>query len=91
MKLNVTALALTAGLFWGAAILIVALANLIWPGYGRLFLDLAASIYPGYQPGSGMGSAVIGALYGLVDGTIAGAIFAWLYNLLASRQPDAAA
>jgi len=91
MKLNVTALALTAGLFWGAAILMVAVANLIWPGYGRLFLDLTASIYPGYEPGSGMGSAVIGALYGLVDGTIAGAIFAWLYNLLARRGSDAVA
>ena len=83
MKLNVTALALTAGLFWGAAILIVALANLIWPGYGRVFLELAGSVYPGYQPGSGMASIVIAALYGFVDGAIAGAIFGWLYNFLA--------
>lgn len=86
MKLSVSALALTAGIFWGVAILFVALANLIWPGYGRTFLDLAASLYPGYRPGSGMSSVVTGTLYGLVDGSIAGAIFAWLYNLVARRR-----
>jgi len=85
MRLSVTALALTVGLFWGAAVLIVALANLIWPGYGGAFLELIASIYPGYDPSSGIGSVITGTLYGLVDGAIGGAIFAWLYNLLARR------
>ena len=89
MKVNVTALALTAGLFCGAAILIVASANLIWPGYGRMFLELAASIYPGYRPASGIGSAFTGALYALVDGAIGGAAFGWLYNLLAQRRDGA--
>lgn len=90
MKCNVTALALTAGLIWGGAILTVALANLIWPGYGRAFLELTASIYPGYHPGSGGGSVVTGTLYGLVDGAIAGAIFGWLYNLLSRRFSNSA-
>lgn len=89
MKLDVRALALTAGLLWGAAVLIVALAHLIWPGYGGAFLDLTASIYPGYHPGTGPGSVVTGALYGLVDGTIGGAVFGWLYNTLARRRPGA--
>lgn len=83
MKLDVKALALTAGLFWGAAILIVAVANLVSPDYGRAFLDLSASIYPGYRPGTGIGSVITGTLYALVDGTICGALLAWLYNLLA--------
>ena len=83
MRFNVTSLAVTAGLFWGSALLVVALANLIWPGYGRAFLDLAASVYPGYRPGSGLGSVITATLYALVDGAIAGAIFGWLYNLLA--------
>lgn len=91
MRLNITALTLTAGLFWGGAILIVALANLIWPGYGRTFLDLAASIYPGYRPGTGIGSVITGTLYGLVDGAIGGAIFGWLYNLLTRQRPGPAA
>jgi len=86
MKCNVTAIALTVGLFSGAAILIVAAANLIWPGYGRAFLDVVASIYPGYRPGSGVGSVITGAVYGLVDGAIAGAVFGWLYNLLAHQR-----
>jgi hypothetical protein len=91
MRCNVTALTLTVGLFCAAAILIVALANLIWPGYGRAFLDVAASIYPGYHPGSGVGSVITGTLYGLVDGAIAGAVFGWLYNLLARQRPGGAA
>ena len=91
MRFNVTALTLTVGLFWGAAFLIVASANLIWPGYGRAFLDLAASIYPGYRPGSGVGSVITGTLYGLVDGAIAGAVFGWLYNLLAHQRSGAVA
>jgi hypothetical protein len=91
MKLNLIAITLAGGLFWGGAILIVASANLFWPGYGRAFLDLAASIYPGYHAGSGAGSVITGALYGLVDGAIAGAVFGWLYNLLARLRPNAAA
>ena len=83
MKLNVTAFALAAGLLWGAALLLVAVANLVSPGYGRAFLDVMDSVYPGYHAGAGMGSAVTGGVYGLVDGAIGGALFAWLYNLLA--------
>lgn len=83
MRLDIKALALTAGLFWGAAILLTALANVVWPDYGRAFLDLSASIYPGYRPGTGFGSVLVGTLYAVVDGAICGAIVAWLYNLLA--------
>ncbi len=88
MKCNVTTLSLTAGLFWGVAILIVALANLIWPGYGRAFLDIVASIYPGYHPSSGVASVILVTIYGLVDGAIAGAIFGWLYNFLERQRPE---
>ena len=86
MKFNITALALTAGLIWAGAILVVSLANLLWPGYGQAFLDLIASIYPGYHPGHSIGSVIAGTLYGLVDGAIGGAIFGWLYNLLAHQR-----
>ena len=85
MKINITALALTAGLFWGASIFVVGSASVIWPGYGRAFLELAASIYPGYHPGPAIGSVITGTLYSMVDGAIAGAVFGWLYNSLSRR------
>jgi ABC-type phosphate transport system permease subunit len=89
MRLNIIALSVTAGLFWGAAIFIVAVAHAIWPGYGGAFLEFAASIYSGYDPGPGIGSIIVGTLYGMVDGAIAGAVFAWLYNYLARKFPGA--
>lgn len=85
MKLNVGALALAFGLIWSGAILVVGVANLVWPGYGSAFLQLVSSIYPGYKGTASFGQVIIGTLYGLVDGTIGGAIFAWLYNWLAGR------
>jgi hypothetical protein len=88
MRLHVRALALTAGIVWGGAVLLVALANTIWPNYGLGFLGLAASIYPGYHPAPGIVPAVTGGLYGLVDGAIGGAIFAWLYNALSTWFRD---
>ena len=91
MRLNVVALGAATALIWGAAILVVASANLIWPPYGRALLDLAASIYPGYHAGSGAGSVVTGTLYALVDGAVGGAVFAWLYNLVARRFSNATA
>lgn len=85
MKLHLPAFALSVGLLWGGAVLLVALAHLLWPNYGREFLALIGSLYPGYRSTSGVGAAVIGGLYGLVDGAIGGAVFAWLYNLIATR------
>ena len=76
---------------WGALILIVASANAIWPSYGGAFLELASSIYSGYDPSPGIGSIIIGTLYGLVDGAIGGAIFGWLYNFLTRKFPSAVA
>ena len=88
MRINVIALSVTAGLFWGAAILIVASAHSIWPSYGGAFLEFAASIYSGYDPDPGIRSIVIGTFYGLVDGAIAGAVFGWLYNFLSRKFPS---
>jgi hypothetical protein len=83
MRFHITAFSLTVGLIWGAAILLVASANLIWPNYGHAFLELAASLYPGYHPSSGIGSVITGTFYGVVDGAIGGTVFAWVYNVLA--------
>lgn len=85
MRFQIKPLALAIGLIWSAAIFIVALVNHIWPDYGRAFLETIASVYPGYNPATGIGSVIVGALYGLVDGAIGGALFGWLYNALADR------
>jgi phosphotransferase system glucose/maltose/N-acetylglucosamine-specific IIC component len=91
MRFNVLALSLTSGLICGALILIVASAHAIWPSYGGAFLDLASSIYSGYDTSPGIGSIVIGTLYGVVDGAIGGAIFGWLYNYFARNFSSSAA
>ncbi len=84
MKLDVKALALTGGLIWGIlAMFLSGVANLIWSGYAQGFLDVMASVYPGYNATDGFGQVIIGTLYGLVDGAIAGALFAWVYNCFA--------
>ncbi len=82
MRLSIKAMAVGFGIFWGACVLFVGIANNIWPSYGLALLQLCASIYPGYHPGTGVGSVVIGAVYALVDGLIGGAVFGWLYYLL---------
>ena len=84
MKLSVKGLAITAAIIWGAALLIVGSANMMFPGYGLDFLEVMGSIYPGYQPGTGLSSVIIGSLYGVVDAGIGGAIIAWLYNFFAA-------
>ncbi len=83
MKLDIKGMAITLGLVWGAAVLLVGIANLIWPNYGQAFLELVASIYPGYTAGASVGQLIVGTFYGLVDGAVGGAVIAWLYNLFA--------
>ncbi len=82
MKLNLKALALTAAILWAGSILMVGLANMVWPNYGKLFLEILSSIYPGYHVTGSIGSVLVGTGYGIVDGAIGGAIFAALYNKL---------
>ncbi len=86
MKFNIMALGITCGVIWAGAILITGVCGLIWPGYGQAFLDMVASVYPGYKGTASIGQIVIGTLYGLVDGGIAGMIFAWLYNFFAKSE-----
>ena len=70
MKLNVKALGLAFGLTWGGTVLVLGISNVIWPSYGNNVLELAASIYPGYDAAASLVQVIIGTLYGLVDGFI---------------------
>lgn len=86
MKLSVKGVALTAGVLWGASILLVGVLNLVWPGYGEAFLDLARSLYPGYEATAGFGGVIVGMLYGTVDGFVCGAVFGLVYNYFAAAD-----
>ena len=81
MKLNVRAFALACALWWGFGIFfltwwVIALSGATGEP------TLLGRIYIGYEI-SPLGS-VIGLAWGAVDGLIGGAIFAWLYNTIAT-------
>ena len=50
---------------------------------GQAFLEVMASVYPGYTAAASFGEVIIATLYGLLDGAVGGAILAWLYNCIA--------
>lgn len=84
MKLSIKGMSVTLAIIWGIlAMFLTGLANLIWPGYARAFLEVMASVYPGYHATASFGQVIVGTLYGLLDGAVAGAVFAWLYNRFA--------
>lgn len=85
MKLNARALGFTVGVIWGIAVLLVTLASL-WTakGYGKDFLDILVSIYPGYSI-SNIG-ALLGLCYGFVDGFVGGWLVAVIYNFFAKEK-----
>ena len=86
MRINVKAAALTVSVVWGVlGMFATGVGNLIVPGYGQALLDVMASVYPGYAATPTVGQVIVGTLYGLLDGAIVGAVFAWLYNILAPR------
>ncbi len=87
MKLSVKALAIAGALIWGGAILLVGLGGLLIPTYGAAFLDVVSSIYPGYHAAGGLLDTLVGTGYGLLDGAIGGALVAWIYNVVAGKQP----
>ena len=77
--MSVRSLALTVAIFWSISLFFLAWW-LILIGNAEGPTTLFERIYIGYSF-TPIGS-VIGAAWGFVDGGIAGAIFAWLYNLI---------
>ena len=80
MKLNVKAMAFGIGILWGAVVLFTGIINLLWTGYGTIFLQCMASVYPGYKMSGSIGDLIIGVAYAVVDGGLFGLLLAWLYN-----------
>lgn len=86
MRLDIRALSIAGAIFWGGMHFLLGVANLVWPSYGTAWLDVIASIYPGYQVTASFGAVIVLTLYAALDGAIAGAILAWLYNLFARSR-----
>ncbi len=82
MRFNVKALALTSGIIWGLAMFCMTWWIIMFEGSSG-DPTFIAYIYRGYCISAG--GSIIGLLWGFVDGLIGGAIFGWLYNLLAAR------
>ena len=85
MKLNVKAFSLTCALVWGLGVFFLTWWIIAFDGATGESTFLG-SVYRGFNI-SPMGS-IIGLLWALVDGMIGGAIFAWLYNLVATRSSN---
>lgn len=84
MQISVKALSITFAIMWGGAMLLVGLAQLIWPPYGAGFLQTMASVYPGYTAAPALGQVIVGTVYGVIDAAIIGFLAGWIYNRLAS-------
>jgi hypothetical protein len=85
MVLNTKAMVFSVAIFWGLAVFLAGLANLIWPGYAGAFLKLMSSIYPGYHASGSFRDLIVGTLYAILDGAISGFVFAWLYNYFVKK------
>ena len=81
--LNPSAAAITGAVFMGAVALAMAVGNLVIPGYGQAFLDVVASVYPGYNAEATVAQAAIVTVYCAIDGAIAGYLLSSIYNRLA--------
>ena len=87
MRLNVRAFALTCALIWGLGLFLITWWIIAFDG-ATGDVTFVGRVYRGYAI-TPLGS-VIGLAWALFDGAIGGAIFAWLYNLLAARLGRAA-
>lgn len=85
MKLEIRPLAITCAFIWGGIALLTSVANLLWPPYAKDFLQLLASIYPGYTGEPTFGGVLNVTLYAVIDGALGGLIFAWLYNFCVAK------
>lgn len=87
MKLNVLAFAIACGLLWGFGLLVLTWWIIAFEGTST-DPTFIGRVYRGYALTPAV--SVIGMAWGLIDGLVGGAIFAWLYNLLAGRATSQA-
>ncbi len=81
MSINTKAFALTCGIFWGVSVFLLTWwVMMVGSTYGDA--TLIERVYIGYT--FTPGGSLIGFCWGFGDGLVAGAIFAWLFNLIQS-------
>jgi hypothetical protein len=83
MRLNVKAFALTCGLIWGVGLFFITWWIIAFDG-STGEITLIGRLYRGYSI-TPMGS-LVGLIWAFADALVGGAIFAWLYNLIALRM-----
>ena len=85
MRISPPALALTLGVLWGGAMLIIGLLHAVNPSYGASFFEVMGSVYPGVEGTGTAGDVLLGMTYGLGDGVLGGLLIAWVYNFFLGR------
>jgi len=82
VKLNVSAFAVTCGIVWGLGLFMLTWWIILMDG-ASADATFIGKVYRGYSV-TPVGS-FIGLAWAFADGLICGAVFAWLYNLIAGR------
>lgn len=78
-----TKLGVAGGIIWGLCMFFTTIVS-IYTGYANPFLEMMASIYPGYTI-SWWGS-LAGLIYGFFDAFIGLALLGWVYNLMTVKN-----
>ncbi len=81
MKFNVAAAAIAGGVGFAIALGSAGILGMLFDGYGSAFLEMMASVYPGYKANGAPGDLIIGCFYAATDGIIACGGLALLYNI----------
>ncbi len=87
MELNVKALSITSGIFWGVTLFWTVLAGGVW-GINTFWASpeaaqMATYMYPGIT--FTIGGAFLALIWGLFCGVLCGGIFGYLYNKISRR------
>ena len=79
-KIQPVPLGIAIGVLWAVYVFCIGITAMF--NWGTGLVGPLGSLYIGYGPS--IFGAIIGAVWAFVDGLIAGAIIAWIYNLIAA-------
>ena len=78
-KIQPVAFGVAIGVIWAIYIFCAGITAMF--GWGGALVQVMASLYIGYD--ASILGAIIGAIWAFVDGLVAGAVIAWIYNVVA--------